>query len=228
MTKAEVLSLLQEKSDPRGIKHWARLGSETGWTSYGVSLTVLRKLAKQIGGSHELAVQLWSEPNFECKLMAILLEEPKRVTQEQVEQQCGDLGFWMLSHTYCSDLLSRLDFRVEKTVEWARSADPVRRRCAFLCLYHLAKEMKRFEDSFFEPYLEMIEKDLQSEENFVRDAMNSSLLQIGQRSLSLNRRCIDIARAIGPVQVDYGDNSCQPTNVILHLTGDRIQKKLRS
>ena len=53
-----------------------------------------------------------------------------------------------------------------------------------------------------------------------------SLLSIGKRNVKLNKTTLKAARAIGPVQVDYGDNSCESPNVVEHLTKDWLQKKL--
>jgi hypothetical protein len=58
------------------------------------------------------------------------------------------------------------------------------------------------------------------------DAMSGALMGIGKRSKKLNRAAIRAAKAIGPVDVDYGDdNSCEPLNVLKHLTSDYLKKK---
>ena len=56
----------------------------------------------------------------------------------------------------------------------------------------------------------------------------SSLLSIGKRNAKLNKFTLKAARAIGPVQVDYGDNSCEPPDIVKHLTSDWLQKKLNN
>jgi hypothetical protein len=84
------------------------------------------------------------------------------------------------------------------------------------------------EDSYFQPILDAIEKSLQSEENFVKDAMNNALFMIGRRSKSLNMCALEVANNIGQVEVDYGDNSCQPVNCVKHLSRERIQQKFIS
>jgi hypothetical protein len=50
---------------------------------------------------------------------------------------------------------------------------------------------------------------------------------IGKRSKKLNRAAIQAAKAIGPVDLDYGDdNSCEPLDVLKHLTSDHVRRKL--
>ena len=53
--------------------------------------------------------------------------------------------------------------------------------------------------------------------------MNNALFAIGQRSKELNLTCINIAREVGKIGVDYGDSSCEVLDVIKHLTSDRIK-----
>ena len=50
MTKTQVLALLKENKNERGIANWKKLGSKTGQLkSFGIGLTQLRKLAKHAG-----------------------------------------------------------------------------------------------------------------------------------------------------------------------------------
>ena len=49
---------------------------------------------------------------------------------------------------------------------------------------------------------------------------------IGKRSAKLNKAALKAAKAIGPVQIDYGDTSCEPLDVVKHLTSDYVRNKL--
>ena len=62
---------------------------------------------------------------------------------------------------------------------------------------------------------------------WVREAMNTALMGIGKRNRKLNKAAILAAKAIGQVDIDYGDdNSCTPLDVRKHLTSDYLKKKL--
>ena len=48
-----------------------------------------------------------------------------------------------------------------------------------------------------------------------------------KRNKKLNKAAIRATKHIGPVDIDYGDdNSCEPVDVLKHLTSDYITKKL--
>jgi len=233
MTKTEVLTLLKENRNERGIAHWQKLGSRTGQLkSYGIGLTQLRKLAKQIGRDHKLAQQLWRSNVYDAKIIGLLIDEPKKLTRDQVENQVADLHAGMLAHVFasCDATLAKAPFAVEVATDWMDSKDDMRRRCGYLLLYELAKNKKNkaLDDAYFLGYLERIQKSIHDEENWVRDAMNAALLGVGKRNPSLNKAAIRAAKAIGPVQVDYGDSSCEPVDVLKHLSSDHLKKKFKA
>ena len=226
MTVAEVYDLLEANQNPRGIANWEKSGRPAGLT-FGMGLTQLKQIAKQIGRDQALSLALWEEHHFDAKTLSTMIGEPKKITREQVERQVEELDSfnnWMISHAYVSNLLPKVSFLTDLVVEWTQEADYIRRRCGYLCIYQLVKN-KKIPDEFFFPYLELIREQLSSEENFIKDAMNSALWAMGIRSTVLHARALPIAREIGTVEVDYGDNSCEAIHVVKHLTSPRIQVK---
>lgn len=216
-TIEQVKDLLAANKDDRGIRHWESMQYKS-MSSYGIGLTRLKKLARQVGRSHELAQQLWKCDVFDLKIISVLIEEYKKVTRQQVEAQVKDTSFWMLSHSYCQSLLSKVSFQQQLMEEWVTDDNDLRRRCGFACLYNIAKDNKKLPDEYFEPYLNIIKDKLQQEENFVKDAMNNALFMIGNRNAQLNKLALQVAQSIGRVEVDYGDNSCQAIDCVTRLS----------
>jgi len=229
MTEAQVTSLLEKNKNDRGIEHWKRLTGGKKGKSFGIGLTQLRKLAKQVGRDHDLARTLWKSDVYDARVVAMLIDDPKRMTRAQVEKQVDGLS-WMMGHVFCScdATLTKAPFVRELAIEWAESKDDTRRRCGYLLLAELAKDHKdpALTDAFFEKYMDRIAKAIKKEENLDKEAMNSVIFAAGQRNRKLNKKAIAVAKAYWPIEVDYGDNSCLPLDVLKHLTGDRIQKSL--
>lgn len=225
MNKLDVFELLEAHKNVRGIENWKKL-NYPHWSSFGIGLTQLKSLAKKIGKNHALAKVLWKEPNYDIKTISILIEDPKKVSRQQIETMVKDVDMWLLSHTWVQNLFSKVPFNKELAELWRQSNNDVKRRCGYALLYYLAKD-KKIEDHYFFPLLVTIEKSIQQEENFVKEAMNNALFAIGQRSKVLNTKCIAIATNIGKIHVDYGDNSCEAVDVIKHLTSERMQNKLK-
>jgi 3-methyladenine DNA glycosylase AlkD len=231
MTRTEVLDILQENRDARGEANWKAMGDRTGGlTSFGIGLTRLRAIAKQVGRDHDLALQLWNERNHDAKVIGLLIDDPKQLTRDQIERQVDDAGPGMLSHVLssCDATLPKSPIAFEIAKDWMASTDPVRRSRGYGLVYELAKDKKdaRLTDEFFLGCVETIGKTIAKEENSVRVGMGGALLSIGKRNRTLNAAAITVATAIGPIHFSDGDRKCEPMDVLKHLTSDYLRKKL--
>src|SRR5687768_16768968 len=116
MEKSEALALLEANRDERGMRNWERLGSaKGGLKSYGIGLTRLRKLAKQIGRNRGLARTLWETDVYDAKVIALLIDDPTTMTRQQAEKQVAELGAGALSHVFasCDATLAKTPFVVD-------------------------------------------------------------------------------------------------------------------
>lgn len=230
MTKAEVIALLKENADERGIVHWNKRPRKL--KSFGIGLTRLRKFAKQIGRDHKLALTLWASDIYDVKVVGLLVDDPKRMTREQAEQQLDSgLEEGMLSHVFasCDATLSKTPFAFEIATRWMGSPDEVRRRCGYGLLYELSKKKpKGMDDVFLLERIQIIEKTIHDEPMWVRESMIAALMGIGKRNRQLNQAAIRAAQAIGPVDIDYGaDNQCEALDVLKHLRAEGLQARLK-
>ncbi|MCH5376136.1 MAG: hypothetical protein JJ992_19365 [Planctomycetes bacterium] len=109
------------------------------------------------------------------------------------------------------------------------SEDEMRRRCGYALVYELSKRnIDGMDDAWYLDRIDHIVETIHDEEMWVREAMTVALLGIGKRNRELNKAAIRAVKAIGPVDVDYGDdNSCEPLDVLKHLTSDYLTKKFQ-
>ena len=231
MTKTEVLALLEANRDARGEAHWATMGKRTGGlASFGIGLTRLRAMAKQIGRDHDLALKLWKEPNHDARVISLLIDDPNELTRDQVEKQVDGAGAGMLGHVLssCDATLAKSPLAFEIARDWMASKDPIRRSCGYGLVYELAKDQKdkRLTDEFFLACVEKIGKTIAKEENGVRVGMGGALISIGKRNKKLNAAAVKAAKAIGPIHFSDGDRKCEPMDVLKHLTSDYLRNKL--
>jgi hypothetical protein len=231
MTKTEVLALLEEKRDARGEANWKQMGERTGGlTTFGIGLTRLRAIAKQVGRDHDLALELWNERNHDARVISLLIDDPKQLTRDQIETQVDGAAPGMLSHVLssCDATLPKSPIAFEIAKDWMASADPVRRSCGYGLVYELAKDKKdgRLTDEFFLGCVDKISRTIAKEENRVRAAMGGALMSIGKRNETLNAAAITVAKAIGPIHFSDGGKKCEPMDVFKHLTSDYLRNKL--
>lgn len=223
MTKAEVFAWLEQHKNERGIAIMER--TRPGVKSYGVGVTKLKDLAKKIKKDHTLALELWEERGFETRILATLIMDAKQMSLADIEQLLEQEDAWMIVYSLTGAIMAIHPNAKEAAVEWCTSKKSILRQAGYLTLSKIAKD-NTIPDSFFADYLKPIEANLQTEDNFVKDGMNLALIAIGSRSKDLNTQATAIAKKLGKVVVDYGDNSCQALDATKYLTNPKMLEKL--
>lgn len=231
MNYSEVIALLKMNKSSLGIEKWNKKKSRIGrLKSFGIGLTKLRKLAKEVGKDHVLALQLWKSAYYDVKIIALLIDDPKQITRAQVELQIEELDQGHLVHVFssCGAPLAKTSYVVDLAYDWIHSKDSIRRCCGYGLLYEISKSKKKNtpNDAFFLEIIEYISKQFDKENRQVRGAMGGALLGIGKRSVKLNAAAFKLAKAIGPIQIGSDQSTCKPFDVEKHLTSDYIKRKL--
>ena len=231
MKKTQVLKLLRENRNERGIANWKKLGPKktSNLKSYGIGLTQLRKLAKEIGRDHSLAQLLWKSDIYDVKVIGLLIDDPKQISRAQAEKQVEELNAGMLAHVFasCGAPLAKAPLAFELACDWIESSDAMRRRCGYTLIYELSKRnIKAMDEAYFMDTIAEIQDKIDDETKWVKAAMAGALMGIGKRNKRLNKAAVAAATEIGPIDIDYGpDNNCEPLDVLKHLTSDYLKQK---
>jgi 3-methyladenine DNA glycosylase AlkD len=191
----EVIDTLRSLANPANVAGMARYGISPVGT-LGVSLPALRKMAKAIGRRHDLADELWRSAIHEARILAGLIGDPGKVTNDQMERWVLDIDSWDVCDQLCSNLFSRTVLACEKAVTWSGRPETFVKRAGFVLMACLAVHDKQADDDLFAEFLPLIIREAGDDRNFVKKAVNWALRQIGKRNLVLNRLSVETARAI--------------------------------
>ena len=228
MDKDGVFRLLEENKNQRGIDNWTKM-SRSGLESYGIGLTVLRKLAKKIGRNSELASELWNSNCYDAKIISLLIDDPKTITREQAERQVEELHGGYLVHVFssCGATLGKTAFVKDIIEEWIRSDDSIRRQCGYGLLYDLSKSKKKSapDDEYFLTYLGYIEESYEAADKRLLLAMGTAVMGIGQRNRNLHGPALALAKKIGPINFNEEGQKCDPFDVAKNLTSQYLTEK---
>ena len=191
----EVLKILKSHADPRNVAGMARFGINPDNT-YGVSIPLLRKMAKKIGKNHALAQGLWDSGIHEARILAGMVADPWQVTDEQMESWVKDFDSWDVCDQVCMNLFDKTEKAYEKAREWAGRDEEFVKRAGFALMACLAVHDKTAPDGKFEQFFPYIVREATDERNFVKKAVNWALRQIGKRNSVLRKKAIQAAREI--------------------------------
>lgn len=223
MNSSEIIKKLKSLSNPKNVERMARFGINSKNT-LGISIYVLRPLAKQIGKNHKLALELWDSGIHEARILAGFIDEPEKVTGKQMEKWVADFDSWDVCDQVCSSLFDKTPFVWKKLQEFTQREEEFAKRTGFTLMACLAVHDKKAQDKDFIKLLPIIKKESTDERNFVRKAVNWALRQIGKRNKSLNKQAIKAAREI--LKIDNKTSRWIANDALRELTSSPVQKRL--
>lgn len=199
MNVAEIIDTLRSLGKPEDIAVMEHFGIDTP-QAFGIRAPVLKKFSREVRSKasdrHALAQELWNTGIYDARAVAFLIDDPKRVTREQMDAWAEDFDNWATVDGACSYLFCRTPFAYEKAVEWAEREPEFEKRAGFSLMAYLAVHDKKAPDEKLAAFLPLIELHSDDYRNFVKKAVNWALRQIGKRSLELNKLAIETAERI--------------------------------
>ena len=163
--------------------------------AFGVSVGLIRKLGKEIGRDHKLAIALWDTGWYEARMLATFVDDPASVTPAQMDGWCRDFDSWAICDTACFHLFDRSRYAFTKVEQWAKSREEFVKRGAFALLASLALHDKNTGDEKFRRCLPLIEEAASDDRNFVKKGVSWALRGLGRRS-GLRKDAIDLAKRL--------------------------------
>lgn len=192
---AEIIAHLESLRSEYNIAGMARFGIRPA-RPLGISIAVLRPMARRIGRDHALAEAVWVSGWHEARILAGLLEEPARVTRRQMDARAAAFDSWDICDQWCLNVFWRTPHAWSKAHQWAGRRNMFVKRAAFSLLAVLAVHDKAATDDAFLEALHLVEREATDERRYVSKAVNWALRQIGKRNSRLRRAAIASARRI--------------------------------
>lgn len=192
MDRDEILAWLRSRGTKRNVEGMAHYGIRAS-RAFGVSMGTMLPLAKRVGKNHDLAARLWESGWYEARILAALIDDPKRVTRRQMNAWAAGFENWGDCDTVCFHLFDRTPFAWEKARQWAAKPREYVKRGAFALMACLALHDKAAPDKNFLAFLPLIEKGAHDERHFVKKGVSWALRAIGRRNLALNKAALATA-----------------------------------
>jgi 3-methyladenine DNA glycosylase AlkD len=220
----DVLKKLKTNARPDQIKGMAQFGMAAE-RRLGVSVPDMRKLAKELGKNHELALKLWETRIPEARILASMIAKHENLTEEQMESWVEDFNSWDVCDQVCMNLFEKTPIAWNKILDWSVREEEFVKRTAFALLACLAWHDKDAEDEKFINFFPVIVRGSTDERNFVKKAVNWALRNIGKRNLNLNKAAIKTAKDIKKINSKVAHWIA--SDAIRELESRSVQERLR-
>ena len=223
MTYQQTMATLRKLGTAQNIKIYKRHGA--GDNLFGVSFANLNTLKKKIKIDHDLASQLWKTGNTDAQTLATMIADPERMSEPVLDMWLKDIHYYLLVDVFVSNVVNKSKFAKGRMELWTKSEDEWVGRAGWHLLAHFAMRGDSLGDSYFERYLESVKRNIHQSKNRTKDAMNNTLIAIGIRNATLEKKAIQAANLIGKINVDHGETGCKTPDAAAYIKKARARKK---
>ena len=193
--RQNIISHLESMEDPAARRGMEKYGIRAG-RIYGVRIPDLRKIAAEIGKDHDTALWLWRHDSRETRILAGMIDDPGRLTSQQMEDWVNDFDSWEVCDQCCMNLFEKVPAAYAKAGEWSCREKEFVKRAGFVLMARLAVSDKQAPDERFLEFFPHLRRESGDSRNFVKKAVNWALRQIGKRNIRLNRESRRLAEEI--------------------------------
>jgi hypothetical protein len=123
-------------------------------TIMGVPVASLKEIAKGYNSSHLLALKLWNREWRETMILATMLEEPGKVTEQQMDFWTKSIENCELAEQLSANLWWKTPLAFVKALEWCRGKKHWIRYTGVHLAGKLARMATSSPDEMFEPFFE--------------------------------------------------------------------------
>lgn len=202
MNTQEIIKELQMMATEKYKANVVKMGIPEE-NSIGVSTGDIRKLAKRLTKSDELAMTLWNTGYHEAKLLAVLLFDKKTMTLDQINPLMKDVSSWDLCDHLCKNLIIKIKGYEELIDQWVNSNETYKKRAAFTLIASAAIHEKEMKEEVLLRYLEYIKENSDDEREHVKKAVSWALREIGKRDFNYNEKALLLSHEL----VDHGNKT---------------------
>jgi len=220
----EVMAKLRSKARPEQLSGMAKYGMNVS-SRLGVSVPDMRKLAKETGKDHKLALELWKTGVAEAKIVAAMIDDPAQLTEQQMEGWVREIDSWDVCDQVCMNLFEKNTLACKKIKDWSEREEEFVRRTAFSLIACVAWHDKKTGDERFIELLPIIVRGATDERNFVKKAVNWALRTIGKKNKNLNKAAIKTAAEIQ--RLDSKAARWIAADALRELQSEAVQSKLK-
>jgi len=191
----EVLASLEAVASKTPQADLARFGI-TARHALGVSIPNVRRIAKEMGRDHALALALWDTGCYDARLVACFVDDPAAVTPAQMDRWAKSFESWADTDTACFHLFDRTAHAWSKVATWRRRRAEYEKRAAFALLASLSLHDREAPDAPYRRSLAWIEEAAADERHFVKKGVSWALRSIGVRSRALHQASVALAERL--------------------------------
>lgn len=208
-TTAQVMKELEKKGSAQTVRTFARHGAPSAM--FGVKVSDLKVIAKQIKGNQALALDLYDTANSDAMYLAGLVADGAQMTKRQLEAWARKAPWYMISEYTVPWVAVESQHGRALALKWMDSKKEAIASSGW-ATYSGLLATKADEDLDFKEIKQLLARVVESIDdapNRVRYTMNGFVMSVGCYVVPLSKQAKSTAKKIGKVSVDMGKTACK-------------------
>lgn len=199
--------------EPLGTESYHRVLRNHGVTGplFGVKIADLKKFEKRFRKDYQLALELFDTGVYDAMYLAGLIADEARMTKEDLRRWLHRPGNDVVAEYAVAWVAADGPHGWDLALEWIESTEE---KVAVVGWGTLSAHVGVKPDSELDipklrDLLHRVERSLHSAPDRVRYKMNGFVMALGCSVVELHADALAVAEALGAVEVDMGNTSCQ-------------------
>lgn len=217
MTVEDIMKRLEAMGSEQTKKTFLRHGAQE--PLFGVKVGDLKKLVKDVKKDQALARALYETGNSDAMYLAGLTVNPKTMDRETLQAWAKQANWYLLAEYTVAGVAAESPHALALAREWMKSDDEMIAACGW-STYANYISTTQDEDLDLEEIrrlLQQIAATIHSEKNRVRYTMNMFVIVVGSYVRPLHKEAVQVAGAIGKVQVHMGQTACKVPDAVSYI-----------
>jgi len=167
----------------------------------GATIVNLREIGNDYQKNHLLAHKLWTKGFRETKIVATLLEEPAKVTEEQLGRWFSEMDSNELLEQASMNLFQYLPTIKDLTATWMKSDIRSKQVCAVMVVGRLALDKKQGDEELFLNFIDLLPKSF--EDAYFLNQVKRALGKIARRGEVVVTKALALVNELKAVDEDW-------------------------
>jgi 3-methyladenine DNA glycosylase AlkD len=210
-TVAQVMKALKKLGAEQTVKTFARHGAPANM--YGVKVSDLKGIVKQIKGDQSLACELYETGNSDAMYLAGLVADGALMTKKQLDAWVKGASWYMLAEYTVAWVAAESPHGRDMAIKWMKSRNESIASSGWATYSSIVSTRPDEELDLGEikELLKRVVAQIHDSQNRVRMVMNAFVIAVGGYVKPLHKQAKSAAKKIGKVNVDVdvGDTSCK-------------------
>lgn len=186
---------------------------------FGVATGQMKPIFRKIKRNQPLAEQLYATGNYDAMYFAGVIADPKAMSEADFERWIDQAYFYMLSDYVVAVTLAETDIAQEVSDQWIASDAELKRSAGWSCYCWLLgnRPDSEFSEAKIVDMLELVKNTIHDAPERTKYAMSNFIYTVGVSYLPLHNKAAEIAKAIGPVEVNPGSSKSKLLNALANI-----------